>query len=69
VNAKEAADIIGCSASHVRTLIRTKVLKAKRLPVTTNRHGYILDISLADAEQVRDRPITGVGWKRGKSRN
>ena len=63
----QAAIIIGCSAQNVRTMIRAKKLKAKSIPVTTNRHGHVWLITQTEAERVRDlRPAGNIG--RGRPR-
>lgn len=64
---KEAAKIIGCSASYVRYLVFTGKIRAKRRLTHTNRYGHLLDISETEAE--RYKKIKHVrGWPRGKPR-
>jgi hypothetical protein len=42
---KQAAECIGCSITHVRTLIALKQLAATKKPTDQNQHGYVLDVS------------------------
>jgi len=64
MRASEAAQIIGCSARHVRYLIKTGALWAtkQKLP-----WGTYWNIRAADVRQYRDKPQT-VGYPRGKPR-
>lgn len=61
----QASEIIGCSASHVRLLIRTGVLSAERVLIMG---GYAWDIPPEEADWYRDKPQSR-GWPRGQSRD
>lgn len=62
----EAAKVIGCSVSHVYTMIRQKKLLASR----ETFHGQrFYEIELAEAERVRDAPKErNSGFPRGSKR-
>lgn len=62
----EAAEVIGCSASHVRNLIRAGKLKASSIQF---RGMVCYNISEAEAKRFRDQPVSGVGFPRGRQRN
>lgn len=64
----QAASIIGCTPQQVRTLIRTGKLKARKKPTTANQHGYLYEITEAEAVRVRDTEQTR-GWPRGTPRS
>ena len=59
----QAAQIIGCSPSQVRTLIRKKKIKATRRSMPG---GYYYDVSVSEAERYRDTEQTQ-GWPRGRT--
>ncbi len=61
----EAAKIIGCTPQQVRTLIRTKKIKAKRIKYPG---GYYYQIERREAIRYRDIPQTS-GFPRGQKRN
>lgn len=60
----EAAKYIGCSPQHVRTLIRTKKIRAKRHKIIG---GFCYEVSLAEANRYRRLAFTN-GWPRGQER-
>ena len=62
---REAAELIGCSPQHVRTLVRAGKLPATRKPTDCNQHGYRLVITRRDAQRFRDTPRRGPGRPRG----
>ena len=64
---KEAADIIGCSPSHVRTLLQRGILKGRKKPSTSNQYGHEWVINEAEATRYRDSDQSR-GWPRGRSR-
>ncbi len=64
----QAAEVIGCCASHVRTLIRKGKLQAKKVPAPYNPMEYRYEVSPEEALRYRDKPQT-VGFPRGQSRN
>jgi len=64
----QAAKVIGCCASHVRTLIRNGKLQAKKIAALYDPTGYYYEVSITEAKRYRDKPQT-VGFPRGQSRN
>lgn len=69
LTAAEAAEIIGCSTSHVRYLIRTERLEATAVENPAQRGGKLYRISREEAERFRDTPSSETrGWPRGKAR-
>ena len=58
----KAAEVIGCSPQHVRTLIRAGKLKATRRKYPG---GYYYDVTSREAKRYRNLPLTR-GWPRGK---
>lgn len=62
----QAATMIGCSASHVRTLIKRGKLIASPIQDT---YGYTWDITPNSVELFMDLPRSGRGWPRGKPRS
>lgn len=62
---REAAQVIGCTIQHVRTLIRAKRLKARRV---RNQYAYHWCIEPGEAERYRDTPLSGRGFPRGGHR-
>ncbi len=65
MTAKEAAKIIGCSPQQVRTLIRTKKLRAKK--EKTPWGSYCYTIKKREAICYRNKPQTS-GYPRGQAR-
>ena len=63
---KEAAEVIGCSASHVGTLIRLGKLLARRVSGPT-RYGYYYEITEQEAQRYRNTPQSR-GYPRGQKR-
>lgn len=61
----EAAEIIGCSPSQVRTLCRNKIIKSKRIKFPG---GYYYQIQNREAIRYRNLP-QNVGFPRGQKRN
>lgn len=64
---REASELIGCSVSHIRHLIREGLLKAKAVKSVHNQHGYEWDVDKKDCLRFKDKPQT-VGFPRGKKR-
>ncbi len=64
MTATEAAKIIGCTPQQVRTLIRTKKIKAKRIKYPG---GYYYQIQRREALRYRNTPQT-CGFPRGQKR-
>lgn len=67
MNPREASEILGCSISHIRNLIRSKKLKYKKVPDKNNRHGYVYDIPNVEVNRLKVNP-SNRGWPRGKKR-
>ena len=65
---RQAAKIIGCCTSHVRTLIRKGKLQAKKIAALYDPTGYYYEVSLTEAKRYRDLPQTK-GFPRGQSRS
>lgn len=65
LRASEAAKIVGCSTRHLRSLIQSGVLPAKRVDYGW---GFQYRISHSDAIRIRDSHGDGRGWPRGKPR-
>jgi hypothetical protein len=63
---REAAEVIGCTARHVRHLVQKGKLKATKCK-TSSWPYYVYHISLPDAEEYRDTPQTK-GFPRGFKR-
>ncbi len=59
----QAAKVIGCNASQVRTLIRKGKLKARRV---TMPGGYYYELQLQDVRRYAKTKTSG--WPRGQSR-
>jgi len=64
---RQAAEVIGCCASHVRTLIRKGKLQAEKVPTPYDLVEYRYEVSPAEAKRYRDLPQTK-GFPRGQSR-
>ncbi len=64
MTATEAAMLIGCTPQQVRTLIRTKKIKAKRIKYPG---GYYYQIQKREALRYHNKPQT-CGFPRGKAR-
>ena len=64
ITPKQAAEVIGCSVQHVRTLIRSGKIKATKRKTPT---GHYWSITPAEARRYRDKPINQ-GYPRGKKR-
>jgi len=65
---KQAAELIGCSPQHVRTLIRTGKLQATRVLTPDWGSGYIYDIQPVTAKLYKQAKLDHGGWPRGRSR-
>lgn len=64
---KKAAEVIGCSISQIKYLIKTKQLKARKVKTETNRHGYCWDIHHSSVNKYA-KSQQSKGWPRGKER-
>lgn len=67
MNTREAAELIGCSLRHVRTLCTKKKLKAKRYTSPSGRSEYV--ITQQAVEEFLAQPRSGQGWPRGVPRS
>lgn len=63
---KEAATVINCGVAHVRSLVRSGKLRAKKLPIEGG--GYYYEINSKDVAAYANRPVTR-GRPRGKKSN
>ena len=62
----QAAKILGCSTSCVRSWIRDGKLKAKEVP--DDRKGYRYEITEKEVARFAALPKPKNGWKRGRKR-
>lgn len=67
MNPREAAELIGCTTSYLRALIRSERVRATRVPSQDNRHGYVYRITKSEVNRFKRLPVTGQGC-RGKPR-
>lgn len=63
---REAAALIGCSLQQVRTLVRSGILRAKKVPTDTNQHGYEYQLHHTSVLAYSKKPQKQ-GWPRGQS--
>lgn len=71
ISPSEAARIVGCSAGHIRLLIRTKKLKAMKKLSDEPGRAITYWILESEAIKLRDNPPSKErgGWPRGRPRN
>jgi len=63
MNPREAAAEIGCTASYLRSLIRSEQIKATKVPSQDNRHGYVYRITKTEVNRFKKLPIPGQGCR------
>jgi hypothetical protein len=67
VTPRQAAEIINCSAAHVRWLIRKGHLSARRVSSEDNQHGYRYLLTYQSVKKYANLPQLR-GFPRGKRR-
>lgn len=67
MKASQAASLIGCTTQHVRTLIRSGRLKARKVPTDLVPTGYCYDLDDSDVRRYANEPQAR-GFPRGGSR-
>ena len=77
MNVRKAAEVLGCSPQHVRTLIRSGRLRGRKVPLTVQskgseprRIGFTWSITRAEVERFAALPgdPKGRGYPRGRPR-
>ena len=74
ISVREAAEILGCTDSHVRSLARSRKIKATRrqYPLERGRHYWEIDrksvLEYGKREIRRGRPRVGSGRQKGRGK-